>query len=472
MFGRRKILAVSITLVAAIALGVSAYLTWVTWSSGTVAGCTAESLLDCDDVLTSRWSKWFGLPVSLLGGLTYLAILGLCWPAANRPQGLAMPGLFAMAMLAAGSAVWFVGLQAIQLQSFCFYCLTVHSCGLIVGVLALLLFTDTSVESDVDQMRSLLGVAAVEPDEDLIASASGVSGLRLLAALSFSAVGLAALMGGQLLSEPVDAMVMEEVEFQPLAIEESADLPSNAEQPNDEQIAIATDQPTGDEIKKDVETTAEFLNPPDNPLDAVVSILGSGHRSVTFKALPAAVDVDSMPMMGRLQAPHVMIEMMDYTCDHCRKMHPHVQAAIERYGGQLAVMIHHVPLNKKCNQYVVKNHPGKKNACDYAQLAIGVWKLAPEKFPEYHHWLLESEKPPNAANARRRAMSLVGDAILLDKRIKADISQRLTKQATTFKGLKSGLPVLLFANGALRGVPKESQKLFDYLEATLGVAPR
>ena len=213
MSGRRQLLAALIATIAAIAFGISAYLTWVTWQSGLVAGCTAESLLDCDDVLASRWSKWFGLPVSLLGALTYLALLGLSWPAARRSQGMAMAGLFTVAMIAAGAAVWFIGLQAIELQRFCIYCLTVHTCGLVVGVAAWLLFTDTSAISDLDHLRSLLGVATVDFDTDTLDTPSRVSSFRLLATLAISAAGLLILMGGQLLSSPFESMGMEEVDL-------------------------------------------------------------------------------------------------------------------------------------------------------------------------------------------------------------------------------------------------------------------
>ncbi len=459
MSGRRKILTLLISVLAAIALGVSAYLTWVTWQSGTVAGCTAESLLDCDDVLASKWSKWLGLPVSLLGGLTYLAILGLCWPAAQRSDGLAMPGLFALAMLAAGSAAWFVGLQAIELQHFCLYCLTVHCCGFIVGVLSLLLFIDRSGSTEIDQMRSLLGVATVDTVEETPEELPSLNVSHLLGSLSIAAVGLAALMGGQMLVEPSEAMPMEEVEFQILAVETSDDRLPGDEQTEDAPMAVATDR-----TSTDVDSSES--------LAADDSLSSFRPRRVIFQALPKAVDVHAMPVVGSREAEHMLVEMMDYTCVHCRKLHPHIRAMLERYGDQVGVVIHHVPLGKKCNPYVHKDPLGKKHACDYSQLAIGVWKLAPEKFPEFHNWLLESEKPPSVVKARKRAMRLVGNEILLDKSAKTETIKLLATQAESLKQLKTGLPVLLLQNGALRGVPEESAKLFEYLEAKLGVEPQ
>ena len=473
MFGRRKTLALSITLVATLALGISAYLTWVIWQSGTVVGCSADSLLDCDDVLSSRWSKWLGLPVSLLGALTYLLILILGWPAL-RASKLAVTGLFALAMVAAGAAVWFVGLQAIQLQSFCFYCLTVHACGLTVGVLALMLFLEPTGIGRPVQTQSLFGTT--DTKVDLPEVTSSLDGRHLGAALAFSAVGLSALMGGQLLSEPVETMSMEEVEFQlpedqPPATVES--VPSvDAQDEND--FVITTDQ-TADAKGGLGETSENALlsaDPPGSDPQAAAALLGTGTRNLAYKSLPYLVDVNALPRVGSSEAPHVMIEMMDYTCKHCRELHPHLLATLDHYGGQLAFAIHHVPLSKQCNPHVQKDRPGTSNACDYARLAIGVWKLAPEKFPEFHDWLLESKKPPGVSRAKERAMNLVGGEILLSKPLRAKTNKRIATQCATLEGLKTGLPVMLLPEGAIRGVPDQSQKLFDYLESKLGVEPR
>lgn len=477
MFGRRTVLASLITALAFVALAVSVYLTWVTWQSGTVAGCTAESLLDCDDVLASRWSKWLGLPVSALGAVTYLLILGLVWPAASKPKGVEVTSLFTAALLAAGAAVWFIGLQAVQLQSFCAYCLTVHCCGLCISGLATWLFLDRSAGSEVDQMRSLLGVDAVDPAAEVGSPGEPISVTRLLVALSVAAVGLMALMGGQLLVEPAEAMAMEEVEF-PASTDEPTE-PSDGSVVDEPSTANAivdtTDAPaeSGEWLEDDLDlstddSAGELVA--DEP-DTIDSIFQSGSRQVSFKALSSAVDVSDMPVLGNPAAPHVLLEMMDYTCKHCRHLHPHLQAAVDRYGDQLCVIIYNIPLSKKCNQYVSKDNPGKKYACDYAQLAIGVWKLAPEKFSDFHHWLLESEKPPSVIKARKRARDLVGNEIF-DSELKADASRRLADQATSFSRLKSGLPILLLQNGALRGVPESNEKLFEYLETKLGIEPQ
>ncbi len=500
MRNRRTILAVAISVLALVALGVSSYLTWVTWQSETVAGCTTDSLLDCDEVLSSRWSKWFGLPVSLLGGVTYFFILFTAWLAVSRSRDLAMTTLFSLTLLAAGAAVWFIGLQAFEVRRFCYYCLTVHSCGLVIAVLAFFMLIDSNESSEFDQMRNLLGVAEASYAEERLETSPSVTVPRLFAALATSGAGLALLMSGQLLSVPSDSM--EEVKF-PKSEVASETAPSEdltkaevtkaevteaevteaevVDSDAGDSMAIVTDrapeESPGDEIDwldDDSEETSpltELLTPAPLGLDEVLSG-GSSRKRMKYQALSEPVDVTALPMLGSPQAEHIMIEMMDYTCHHCRKLHPHLHAALERYGDQLGIVIHHVPLSKKCNPHVTRDGAGKSKACDYAQLAIGVWKLSPEKFSAFHHWLLESEKPPNIFKARQRAVELVGNEILLNQDLKSEGRTRLAEQSSTLKRLNTGLPILLFVNGALRGVPDHDKKLFDYLEAKLGVEPR
>jgi len=371
-----------------------------------------------------------------------------------------MSGLFALAMLATGAAIWFIGLQAIELQSFCFYCLTVHSCGLIVGVLTLRLFTGSHGDSEeYRQRRSLLGIApAAETTEDMAEMTERNRAKHLLAAISFSAVGLAALMGGQLLSETTRAMPMQEIQL--LTLETPEDLAT-------EDVPIATDQPADGEEGESLPQPATFPQQlPSTPTSL------PGPRQIKFQSLPNLVDVNAFPVVGNSEAPHMMLEMMDYTCAHCRELHPHLQATLQRYGDQLGILVHHAPLSKKCNPQVPIDHPGKKNACEYAQLAMGVWKLGPEKFPQFHDWLLEGDKPPSITQARSKAYRLVGDRVLLDKKAKADTAKQLGRQASLFNRFKSSLPILFMKNSTLRGVPKKTQKLFDHLESKLGIEPR
>ena len=150
-----KVYAWAIAGLALIALVLSAYLTWTTWQASEVVGCSGSSATDCDAVLTSPWSKWLGLPVSLFGTLTYLIILAVLWPAAKRPRGWAETVLLTLALLAAGAAIWFVLVQMIFIGSYCPFCMTVHFCGCTIAVLTILKIRSNPDVANYDQMGGI-----------------------------------------------------------------------------------------------------------------------------------------------------------------------------------------------------------------------------------------------------------------------------------------------------------------------------
>ena len=97
--------------------------------AGGIAGCGDGD--SCADVLTSRWSQVFGVPVPILGGLVYLLLLvALLWDL----KFLAASCIAAVA----GSAVWFMIVQAVLLRHFCPWCMAVHAVGCSVFVLGLI----------------------------------------------------------------------------------------------------------------------------------------------------------------------------------------------------------------------------------------------------------------------------------------------------------------------------------------------
>lgn len=88
-----------------------------------VAGCGGG---DCDDVLDSRWSVVFGIPVTAFGAMAYLALL-----ISLRPRFEC--GLIPLLGIITGAAVWFILLQALVLKQFCVWCMTAH--GIAIALL-------------------------------------------------------------------------------------------------------------------------------------------------------------------------------------------------------------------------------------------------------------------------------------------------------------------------------------------------
>ncbi len=440
-------LASAIGVLAFIAFGLSAYLTWVTWQADTVIGCTGNSAVNCDAVLGSYWSKWLGLPVSLFGVMTYATILAFLWPAAKKPFTSAGSCLLALSLLAAGSAVWFVAVQVIFIQSFCLYCMGIHTCGLTISVLTIFLLRRPPTEIDYEQMGALLGVRATEETTPQVDDGAW-DGFHPWIATSVSCAGIALLMGGQLLFSP------------PTLLFEVTDDESTL---FEEQEAEAFSFTQSENTTNHEETTSSEL-----PRDPVFR---SMTRLIRVDGLQDAIDIRKYPVFGNPDAPLIFVEMLDYTCTHCRHLHPYIHAAVKRYGDQIAFAIYHVPLDSKCNPNMEQTHPTKRNACLYARLAMGVSKIAPDRFIEFHNWMMDSEKPPLAGDARRKAMTLAGEEVLLDTVLRQNVAQKIIEHCNVFAKAKSGLPMLLTKKGIISGLPENEQEWFKVLEKNFGLVP-
>lgn len=119
----------------AIALAGAGYLSWLSLTGATAAGCGPDS--NCSAVLQSRWSHWFGIPVSFPAVLVYAAMLigsflvHPKFPPTKRAH--AWLAIIFMSALVAGAAAWFVGLQVFVIQAICPFCLVTHMAGFLAA---------------------------------------------------------------------------------------------------------------------------------------------------------------------------------------------------------------------------------------------------------------------------------------------------------------------------------------------------
>lgn len=94
-------------------------LSWRVVDAG-IAGCGGGP---CEEVLTSRWSGVFGVPVTVFGALVYAGLIFSLSPWGRR---------FTLPLLGAilGAVFWFVFVQAVFIGKFCPWCLAAHGTGL------------------------------------------------------------------------------------------------------------------------------------------------------------------------------------------------------------------------------------------------------------------------------------------------------------------------------------------------------
>lgn len=364
----------------------------------------------------------------------------------------------ALGLLAAGSGVWFFGVQVFLLGHFCFYCLSVHVCGLIISIVTYFALLGSAGEQNYDQMRAMLGV---NTEVSETSEPTQLAGYQALVSAGLATAGLLILMGGQLFFAPAGMEFIANSNNPDTIAEQQADVEEQEEDAPDFTVELTSDseatRPTSSES-----TAGNLEAQPRNK---------SEPRYLTLQSLGKRVEVSNEPTLGDPHAEQVLVELIDYTCPHCRKLHPFVHQAAERYGENVCFVIYHVPLSRHCNPYVKMDQSLHRTACDYAKLAISVWKLNPEKFSEFHNWLMAGEKAPAVYKARQKAMELVGNEVLLDKSLGVEANRRVKTHVEEMKKLNSGLPILVSEKGIIRGVPKSENEWFGFFEKTLGLQP-
>jgi len=90
-----------------------------------LVGCGEGS--GCANVLGSRWSQFFYIPVTALSAAMYAGLLAATW----KPLKPVYAGL---AICFAGAALWFYGLLIFAIKEFCPWCTTAHLIGLTCAV--------------------------------------------------------------------------------------------------------------------------------------------------------------------------------------------------------------------------------------------------------------------------------------------------------------------------------------------------
>lgn len=124
-----------------VALVISGYLAWSAFNSSEVAGCGGGSVFDCGHVLTSKYAKVLGLPVSVPAFGLYASLLGvLFFMRKDAPPRFLRAGwtfLTVGAFSAGLAALWFISIQVFELEHLCSYCLGAHTCGLLLTALVL-----------------------------------------------------------------------------------------------------------------------------------------------------------------------------------------------------------------------------------------------------------------------------------------------------------------------------------------------
>jgi uncharacterized membrane protein len=414
----------SLRAVGVVGLLISAYLTAVSAFEGVQPlGCGADS--SCSRVLGSSWSKLAGIiPVSLPAILVYaLAVSASVFLGAEttgRQRRLGWLILSLAAVVLVGAAAWFGALQVLVIGSFCAWCFGAHLCGVAFALLVL--------------ARAPFRWRAEGRNVEGVVTASAAAGVVTVGLLAVAAVAL-----GQVFIKPIGQ----------IGYGEQGAGPVNLAPVHGRDASYAR----------------------------MASPRGAGERKRRVTLYDGQIQLElPLPMLGSMDAPHVIIELFDYCCSHCRDMHKRIESARKRYDGELAIVTLPNPLDAKCNPHVVKTHAAFVEACELAHLALAVWHARPQAFEQMHEHLFLGTKAPTTATARAYAVGLVGAEPLRLAMAEPWITDQIRKDVELHRGSSGGkkqnkvLPKLIHAKGMVTGVPKVDQ-FFKYLEEQVGLTP-
>ena len=191
------------------------------------------------------------------------------------------------------------------------------------------------------------------------------------------------------------------------------------------------------------------------PERTVAKVAGQGRQLEIFGGL-FQINVDEVPLIGRRDAPAVMVSLLDYTCPHCRQMHGLLLEAERAHRGKLAIATLPMPLDAACNKLIARTSPQHENACQLARLGLAVWRADPSKMDRFNDWLFEPEVPPGMGSAFGFAQEIVGEEALgramNDPWVEKQLAQDIAIYETTYKRFgKGAMPQLIIGDNIVFG---------------------
>ncbi|MDG2124037.1 MAG: thioredoxin domain-containing protein, partial [Verrucomicrobiales bacterium] len=331
----------------------------------------------------------------------------------------------AVAVIAAAS--WFFFLQIVEWQ-FCPYCATIHVAGLVFA------FT-------------------ILKNRPRLTPRIPVSGSTLLGLTAVTAMAVAQLVGPQPATHVVTG--------------------SPPPPKSDDSTPAADAESTEDETKEKEKTpvpppvfnpdmaafNAKNTAPPTvPPTPTVTPLSGVG----VYLGGQIVIDPSTVPYVGDPAAPHTITKFFDYTCRSCRDSHGDFEKLLKLYPGKFRVLLIPCPLDQSCNPFVnaqiSANHPG---ACELAILSLSVWFNTPEKFPEYHDFLMAERLPINLDRARKKAESFASSEQLDSAETSDSVESRMDSTIVSYSLLRQlnlTFPkILLGEDVIIHGTPRTSE---------------
>lgn len=378
-----------------VAYTVAIYLAMVSISSGTIAGCGGGS--PCDKVLKSEWAYIGFIPVSIPAAIAY-GLLLLAPVVESRLINRLLLGICCSIVL---MVLWFVGIQIFLIGQVCPFCMTSHMFGC-AGAVLYAMQLNGKPESREWTPGVVLGAAFCV----------GFVLLQLVLPKPDRSVEYAVeterIVEEEAATSVADEVIQKEV---PGVVEVWMDDSPDSLEP------LIEEQQVEDPPKPQPEPEPQPKPQPEPEPDAEVGV----KKPVPIYSIHGgkfSFPVDEIPGIGNWESPNLMLNLIDFACDHCREHYRILRKRAPSYEGEIFFGVLPLALNERCNpHFSMPGLPDFSN-CEYARLALAVWRMAPDKYLEYVDWLCLESSPPaslqkaNWTIAKKYAEELIGAELL------------------------------------------------------------
>lgn len=183
-----------------------------------------------------------------------------------------------------------------------------------------------------------------------------------------------------------------------------------------------------------------------------------GQRIVSLLNGRVRLSVSKQPRLGRADAPHLAVFLMDYTCEHCRRLHHDLRQIYEKRAGEssgLAILF--LPTTAQdCSDPPATS----SQACQLGRLALALWQAAPDQFDAFDQALTAGDAPMPYEQARRLADELAGPDTIRQALADDWPSSQLHRNHMLYRLLKTRrMPVLILGSMLVTGRPATLDEL-------------
>lgn len=201
-----------------------------------------------------------------------------------------------------------------------------------------------------------------------------------------------------------------------------------------------------------------------------------GGAARTIAVLNGALQLQPgrMPVVGSPDADYLVLEVIDYTCPHCRALHEQmltVRQTLPDFGAVILV----TPLSSQCNSNLTETAPLHTDACAIARLMLAIYFTQPQHFEQAHD-LVMSSRVYGIEQIRTLLQTQMSELDLppqrLPSQLRMPIDAMLEHNVKLQELLGPAMPQVVAGSALLQGRPYDAAQLLEIIRSELPLPPR